>query len=330
MDKDYPVVSIIVPVYNGEKVLKRCMDSILCQTFKDWELILLDDGSKDESLSICESYAERDGRIRVISKENEGVSATRNQGICEAKGQYIQFVDCDDYLTNTYLESMVSKMTEQKVDLVITGYTRHRNGKIVENFPIERKIEGKEELAQNFFDLYNRWYLNTPWNKLYRRDKVKNSFPEDMSLGEDLMFNLSYLENVEKIYVMKHAGYQYCIDNDQSLGIRYREDKFENSLFLHNKILNFTKEYLEMKQEETWVDETFLKEVRFAITNLIRTNELAGKEKKKKIKEWLAKDEVRSAYQRCRNLGKKDKIFRFFVLKKWDTFLYYMVKWMGK
>ncbi|MDE7424754.1 MAG: glycosyltransferase [Lachnospiraceae bacterium] len=326
MNKSYPVVSIIVPVYNGENVLKRCIESILCQTFKDWELLLIEDGSQDKSQVICESYEKQDDRIRLISKENEGVSATRNRGIKEAKGQYIQFVDCDDYLMDTYLEVMVSKMIEQKVDLVITGYTRHKAGKIVENLPREMKISGKKELAQNFFGLYNHWYLNTPWNKLYCRDNIKDIFPEDMSLGEDLLFNLSYLKNVGSIYVIKDGGYQYCIENEQSLGTRFRKDKFENSCYLHSKILDFAKEYLEMEQEETWVDETFLKEIRFAVTNLVRTNELTSKEKKQKIQEWTAREEVKSAYQRCKNLGKQDEIFRFFILKEWNVFLYYIVK----
>lgn len=329
MNINYPVVSIIVPVYNGEKVLKRCVESILCQTFKDWELLLIEDGSKDKSPAICKSYEEQDDRIRLITKANEGVSATRNRGIKEAKGQYIQFVDCDDYLEDTYLEVMVAKMAGQKVDLVITGYTRHKAGKIRKNLPSERKISGKKELAQNFFELYNHWYLNTPWNKLYHRDKIKDIFPENMSLGEDLLFNLSYLKNVKNIYVLKDGGYQYCIENEQSLGSRFREDKFENSCYLHSKVLDFAREYLEMAQEDTWVDETFLKEIRFAITNLVRTNELTSKEKKQKIQEWTAREEVKGAYRRCKHLGKQEKIFRFFILKEWNAFLYYIVKWLG-
>ena len=99
MKKEQQKVSIIVPIYNGAKVLRRCVDSIVKQNYENWELLLINDGSKDESIQICTEYAKKDNRIKVIDKENEGVSATRNHGISEATGSYVHFVDCDDYVT---------------------------------------------------------------------------------------------------------------------------------------------------------------------------------------------------------------------------------------
>ena len=124
MEKSLQKVSIIVPVYNGAKKLPRCLDSILGQTYENIEVILINDGSQDDSEKICREFAKKDSRIRVISKENEGVSATRNRGIEEAAGTYIQFTDCDDYLEKDYIENMVHAMELQDADLVIAGYTR--------------------------------------------------------------------------------------------------------------------------------------------------------------------------------------------------------------
>ena len=121
MSKSCVKVSIVIPVHNGEKVLRRCLDSILGQTYRDFELILVNDGSGDSSESICRKYMEQDSRIKLISKEQEGVSATRNRGIEEAVGEYIQFVDCDDYLASDYVETMVTEIEKKQADLVIAG-----------------------------------------------------------------------------------------------------------------------------------------------------------------------------------------------------------------
>ena len=125
-------ITVIVPIYNVEKYLKRCIESILNQTFKDFELLLLNDGSTDSSGKICDIYASKDNRIVVRHKKNQGVSTTRNLGIDIAKGEYITFIDSDDWIEKDYLEKMYSKIKEMNVPLLITGYIEERNG-IVKN-----------------------------------------------------------------------------------------------------------------------------------------------------------------------------------------------------
>lgn len=323
------MVSIIVPIYNGERVLKRCVDSILRQSYMEWELLLINDGSKDESLQICTTYEQMDNRIRVIDKTNEGVSATRNRGIAEALGEYVQFIDCDDYVAEDYLQHMVSVIEQEDADLVIAGYTRHKAGSITENFPNEAVLHGKQSFAEVFFELYNRWFLNTPWNKLYKRECITSEFPLELSLGEDLLFNLNYIKNCETIAVVGEVGYQYCIENQASLAIQYREDRFENGMYLHQQVIEFAKDYLGMTSENQWQDETFVKGIRFSMTNLMRAGNIDTSYKKRKIAEWVKNSEVKDAYQSCEHLSKQDKIFGILVRHQCVGVLYWILKVLG-
>lgn len=323
------MVSIIVPIYNGASVLKRCVDSILRQSYMEWELLLINDGSKDESLQICTTYAQMDNRVRVIDKTNEGVSATRNRGITEALGEYVQFIDCDDYVTEDYLQHMVSVMEREDADLVIAGYTRHKVGNITENVPKEAVFHGKQQFAEEFFELYNRWFLNTPWNKLYKRERIASEFPLELSLGEDLLFNLDYIKDCETIAVVGETGYQYCIENQDSLAIQYRENRFENDIYLHKYVLEYVKEHLGMTSEKQWNDEAFVKGVRFSMTNLMRAENIDMLCKKRKIAEWVKNSEVKAGYQRCEHLSMQDKIFGILVRHECVGLLYWILKILG-
>lgn len=322
MEKSLQKVSIIVPVYNGAKKLPRCLDSILGQTYENIEVILINDGSQDDSEKICREFAKKDSRIRVISKENEGVSATRNRGIEEAAGTYIQFTDCDDYLEKDYIENMVHAMELQDADLVIAGYTRWKEKHCTVNQPETTFYTNKTEFSKQFFHLYNRWFLNTPWNKLFRREKIQCGFPLNRSLGEDLLFNLAYLKQCESIQVFSSAGYQYCIEDENSLGIQFREDKFQNSLYLHEQVLAYVRDTLGMTSEEEWKDEIFLKEFRFAITNLIKVKDIVKQRKKELILNWSGEEEVRKSYLRSQGSALPDKLLRWMVLHKKRRWIY--------
>ena len=168
-----PTVSIIVPVYNGELFLKRCVDSILKQDYKDFELLLADDGSTDGSAAICDEYAASDPRVLVIHKENSGVSDTRNRAMRHAKGRYLQFVDCDDWLTADATRLMTkAAMVEKPAD----------------------------------------FYYGVLWNKLFRRELVEKYhlyMDTGISWCEDFMFNLEYIRQAERFYVLRSPVYYY-------------------------------------------------------------------------------------------------------------------------
>ncbi|MDO5425570.1 MAG: glycosyltransferase [Eubacteriales bacterium] len=208
-----PTVSIIVPVYNAENYLERCIESVLRQEYTDFEVLLVDDGSTDASGEICDRYAALDGRIRAIHKENTGVSETRNLALREAKGTYLQFLDSDDWITADATKLLVRAATEHHCDLVITDFYRvvgervSRKGDIEEN-----RVLTKAEFAERMMENPADFYYGVLWNKLYRRELVEKyglSMDSRISWCEDFMFNLEYLMHAETVFALQVPIYYY-------------------------------------------------------------------------------------------------------------------------
>ena len=164
-----PAVSIIVPVYNGEKTLERCVDSVLKQEYKDFELFLINDGSSDKTREICERYAAADDRVLVIHKENSGVSESRNMAIAQAHGEYLQFLDCDDWITPDATKLLVRAAKEEQADLVIADFYRVIGERLSHKGDIE--IDGvmdQEAFVGCMMEKPADFYYGVLWNKLYR------------------------------------------------------------------------------------------------------------------------------------------------------------------
>ena len=212
-----PLVSIIVPVYNAEKYLNRCIDSILSQTVTDFELLLIDDGCKDESGCICDEYAEKDARVRVFHKPNGGVSSARNLGLDNAKGKWITFVDADDRCSCNYLEHLLSKVDDD-TDLIISyAVICDSTGEKAEVYP-EYRVNATN-FERLFVDSDMHWHTS-PWAKLYRASIIyENSlrFNEMMHIGEDADFLFSFMLITDKIYVSSDTDYYYTCDVSNSL-----------------------------------------------------------------------------------------------------------------
>lgn len=204
-----PKVSIIVPVYNTEKYLHRCIDSILSQTFIDFELLLIDDGSKDSSGAICDEYASKESRICVFHKENGGVSSARNVGLDNAKGKWITFVDSDDWVESLYLEHLM--MENANADLVIAYATViHANGNSEKEFyPAQTITTGNFSLL---FEEHAMSWHTSPWSKLYKTQLIQKyslRFEENIHLGEDALFLYTYMLFSDVINVSCHTDYCY-------------------------------------------------------------------------------------------------------------------------
>lgn len=208
-----PTVSVIVPVYNAEDYLKRCVDSILGQEYRDFELLLVNDGSTDASGSICDEYASRDKRVYVIHKANSGVSDTRNMAITHAKGTYLQFVDSDDWLTPDATKLMVRAAAEHRCDLVITDFYRVAGERVSHKGDIEEDgVMDQEAFASCMMENPSDFYYGVLWNKLYRRDIVeKHHLRMDTAISwcEDFMFNLEYIRHAKSFYALRTPVYYY-------------------------------------------------------------------------------------------------------------------------
>ena len=212
-------VSIIVPVYNCERYLKRCVDSILAQTFPDIEVILVDDGSPDGSGAICDEYAKRDERVVVIHKENGGVSSARNMGLDRASGQYIMFCDSDDCVSPEWVEKLYHLVSRAEVDWAFCGYQRisSEDGKAI----FKRPIQGFPEIVprKTFWQLRN--IFHSLWNKIFKKeiiDKFGIRLDERRSYSEDFLFNLEYLKSCTRsIGLCEEMLYYYTIGKNDSL-----------------------------------------------------------------------------------------------------------------
>lgn len=205
------IITIIVPVYNADKYLVRCINSILEQTFLDWELLLIDDGSTDKSGLICDEYQKFDKRIKVIHKKNSGVSTTRNLGIELAKGEYITFIDSDDWVENDYLEKMYLKIKEMNVPLIITGHVEEKNGVINKVFIEDNeKIYKKKDIQIEF--LKHEKFMWTIGDKLYSKSLIGDyRFNINLKIAEDMYFLWNILKKTSEVGYIPLYKYHYDI-----------------------------------------------------------------------------------------------------------------------
>lgn len=208
-----PTVSIIVPVYKAETFLSRCIDSILNQEYRDFELLLVDDGSPDSSGEICDTYARNDSRIRVIHQPNSGVSIARNHAIDQARGTYLQFLDSDDWITSDATKLLVRSAEDFQADLVIADFYRVIGERVSHKGDIdEDEIISREEFAEHMMENPADYYYGVIWNKLYRRELIEKHhlrMNPDISWCEDFMFNLEYIRYATRFYALKTPIYYY-------------------------------------------------------------------------------------------------------------------------
>ena len=208
-----PTVSIIVPVYNAQRTLRRCIDSVLNQTFSDFELLLVDDGSKDESGEICDSYALRDERVKVFHIENSGVSAARNVALDRARGEYLQFLDSDDWITADATQQFVRAARKYDCDMVISDFYRVVNDRLSVKGDIEEAaVMSREEFAAHMMENPADFYYGVLWNKLFRRSIVEEHalrMNPEISWCEDFLFNMEYIRYADRFYALNVPLYYY-------------------------------------------------------------------------------------------------------------------------
>lgn len=212
-----PKISVIVPVYNVEKYLHRCIDSILAQTFTDWELLLVDDGSSDRSGEICEEYAKKDSRIRAFHKKNGGVSSARNLGLDKTKAIWVVFVDSDDWCEPNYLSDFFIFEGLCDGDIVLQGRKNDANDKAVELQVLKSKIYTNVAEAMLDNDLLT---FGAPYCKLYSRKMIEEydiRFPEEYSYGEDTTFFFKVMTVSKRVFTSSKCNYHYVDIVDGSL-----------------------------------------------------------------------------------------------------------------
>lgn len=245
-------VSIVVPVYNVEKYLHQCVESLQQQTFKDIEIILVDDGSTDSSGMLCDSFAEKYDNVKTIHKENQGLGYARNTGLEYVTGDYVTFIDSDDYADIDMVEKLYAAAEQYMADAVIGGFKRVTNsGSVLFQETYDFQVFNGNQVQQ---ELFMRMLGSSPersdairmsvWNALYSMRVIRDSgalFPSERELiSEDIIFDSVFFSKASRAVLINSNSYNYRV-NEQSLTAKYKADRFEKSLILYNELIRRVK-----------------------------------------------------------------------------------------
>lgn len=239
-----PLISVIIPIYNSDKYLARCIDSICKQTYTNLEIILVNDGSTDNSINICKESANKDKRISIFDIPNGGVSNARNTGLKNASGEYIQFIDSDDYVSNNYIESLFNSLTSTNSGLVVCAIESYDNQNIkFDEWRVPENVLDFETINRDLFlELIEKFLLFGPVNKLYRTEIISQNsifFDPSLSYGEDLIFNFDYFKYIKSIAINSDVTYKYIHDNTESLSKKHYSNKTELANRIHFTLIDF-------------------------------------------------------------------------------------------
>lgn len=326
------MISIIIPIYNAEKYLDQCIESCLEQTFSDIEIILVNDGSKDESLKICKKYAEIDSRIKVITIVNQGVSCARNEGLKNASGDYITFVDADDWIENNYIFKLYHAIKTTKTDLVVSGMIKcnELGKKISKQLPSD-EMYSEKEIVKCILNWKNSFLYKGPCTKLYSKkiiEKFGLQFDSSLVFGEDTCFVLDYLKHCNSCIQIPYAGYHYRQIENQEKKMRYKKDnvlfQWENGEVVYKKRVELFQSRGDVNKYRTELNNFYLEKVRLFM-NICCANHCNKKEVLEKI-QGISNEK----YNELRNVkfskigNPLDKLILFFLKYKLYDLLYFV------
>ena len=313
-----PKISIIVPVYNVEKYIRKCLDSILNQTFKDFELILVDDGSLDNSGKICDDYALKDNRIKVIHKKNGGLSSARNAGLDVAQGDYIGFVDSDDWIEPDMYEILYENCIRTNADI---GIVEINYGGILEKEDKnKRKIYSNKDLLKDLVYNAGKDITWTAWNKLWRRDLIEDTRFKEGRIYEDGLFLYTLSNKIEKIIKINYRAYNYRIDNESITRSKISKKQLD---FLHNTLDIY--KILSSPYKEDMFIRDLIKYTEYILLEMI---------KQKNINREIIKEIKKFYFDNFELIEKENKLkgiskYKFFILRKYPE-IYTLLKKLTK
>lgn len=231
--------SVIIPIYNASKTLERCLNSLLLQNYEKAEIILINDGSTDNSEDICKQFAQEYSQIKYIYQQNKGVSFARNRGLSVATGKYILFVDSDDYVSKDYFSEIDNLLKKHNADLTIFSQYDCKFDTTIEKKYNSFFTDSENEMITKLSDLICRKIINEPWTKIYKREIIKNyhvDFPVKAYIAEDRAFNIKYALHIKSLQVADCPLYYVSLDNENSLSRRKKEGFKEQSNIFWNDV----------------------------------------------------------------------------------------------
>lgn len=272
-----PKVSVIIPIYNVEKYLARCMDSLLNQTLEDIEIIMVDDGSTDNSPMMCDEYEKKDKRVKVVHKKNNGLGMARNSGLEIANGQYVAFIDSDDFIDRNAFKEMYEVAKLYEADMCMAGYyqfnTKDGTSNKIELFK-ETKVFNADEVKSISYKMVgappeaisDEYFGMSVWKNLYSLDLLKKTnmlfCSEREFVSEDAIFHLSLVPKMNTIVTLNNCYYYYCNNNDVSLSSTFRDGKFDEYKKLYMKEIELLSKYNILEDGKFYIARMFLGNIR--------------------------------------------------------------------
>lgn len=301
------LISIIIPVYNVAPYLRRCLDSILAQTLKDFEVIAVNDGSDDDSLAILKEYQAKDERIKVFCQENKGLSAARNTGLREANGRYISFIDSDDFVAPEFLECLYEGLIRNKADIAGCDFLKIKNPKDIFKPLSKPKEKIFDDALATLLDKRNFIHFNV-WNKLYKREMLDGVWFYEGIYYEDWVFNVMVFVRAGRFVWIRDALYGYRISFNSIMRSSFNQKKFDDYI----KGIRVVYEFYQAKYPKLW---ELVKTRRIARTVKMMMNQTI-KSKDKALYGYAAKRFNELFYERLigyqgLSLANKFKLYRF-------------------
>lgn len=301
-------VSIIMPVYKVEEYVGKSIESIQAQTYSNWELYAVDDGSPDNSGAVCEEYAAKDPRIKVLHKENGGAPSARNMAIDLADGDYFYFMDSDDWTEPTMLEDMVALAEEHNAQLVVAGYYIDTYYNDEDKFTQEQVVpsvvfKSQQHFRENAHKLFDQNLLYTPWNKLFEAKYIRDNklyFPN--TFWDDFPFNLSVVRDVERVVVTDGKYYHFIRKRAESETEKYRSDMYDKREEEHGWMTELYRYWNVTSPEiEEFIARRYVERLIGCVENVTNKNcTLSAEQKKADIQKMISAAEVRSSLTKAK------------------------------
>lgn len=314
------LISIIVPIYNVEKYLSQCVESLINQTYKNIEIILVDDGSKDNCGNICDEYAQKDNRIIVVHKENGGLSDARNKGIDIAKGKYFVFVDSDDYVSNKFVENLYQMILENDCDIAICDYLQFEN-----TLPVQEELQIKVDVLSNIEVLSKIYSENVKmivaWNKIYKKELFNQIRYPFGKINEDEFTTYKLIYKANKVAISNEPLYYYRFNSSSIMGSGFNEKRLQYIEALEERMQFYKEKSLDKLYKETEI--CYLDGL---ITFYIHSKQ-SNIQDSKKIEKLLS-SKFKLSYKKMKNNELIDKVRRrkYIIFNFSDKLFYLLLK----
>ena len=336
-------VSVIIPIYKVEKYLSRCLDSVVNQTLDDIEIVLVDDGSPDSCPEICDRYAKKDSRIKVIHKKNEGLGYARNSGMLIATGEYIAFLDSDDYVSKDMYEKVYSELKRTDADCCVTGYVVKKDSgdEIHKENPLGTAVYENDDIITKVLagmlgskpdQARDTDVGMSVWKCVYRKELLQDKgilFPSERELiSEDIIFQIRVLSQVKRVCTLSEVMYYYCENaNSQSLTKTYSKDKFDRYKKLYYVELEMLSKIIFCEETRLRATRMFLGNTRVCIKQICQSTENSKQEKKTLLQEICDDKEIQDVlkWYPWKDNPLRQKIVTLLIKKKCARLIMWLV-----